>query len=419
MTPTAPRRARHGAQAAVTGTLLATTIAFGLAGCGGSGNRGVGRLDVNGQVTVTSAHGATHTGSSGLVLQTGDRIQVTSGEAMVSLVPNGQLHLRAGTVLTMNKTPDLADGSVLVQPSGTAVRVSAERATLDVVSGAAQLSVGSGTSDLTAKVYQATSRLDVPGNPSVTVAAPRQVILTADTHLPVAPVPLQYRDGDSWDRLFLATAVSISTQLGAAVSGFDAQLASNQGMDASYYQQLLPALSGRSDFVSAFETVEKQPAAQARPGDYLIASDIALRGKRGSFTDRLNGELLFASQGASWGFVAYDQGVTDLNGVLSDVLAAIGRAALPFTGTPNPQIAIGPPATTTPPTTRPPRTTPTTVPATSSPTRNTPTTPPTTAPPAVTPTTAPGVLPGVLGQLLNPLLDPLLQALNNILGGKH
>lgn len=119
--------------------------------------------------------------------------------------------------------------------------------------------------------------------------------------------------------------------------------------------------------------------------------------------------------------MAYDQGVNDLTGVLNDVLAAIGRAALPFTGPPGTQIALGPP-TTAPPTTRPNRQpTPTTTPPTASPGLPRPTVPtPTTTPAAPAPSGVlpVPVLPGPLGQILNPLLDPLVQALNNILSGK-
>jgi hypothetical protein len=247
--------------------------------------------------------------------------------------------------------------------------------------------------------------------------------LTPDTRLPVSAVPLQYQSDDSWDRLYLASAVSISDQLGAAASGLNAQLAANQGKDATFYQQLLPALNSQPDFVAAFYTAQRaQPVAgatAAKPGDYLIASAVALRATHGSLANRLNDELLFHAQGANWGFVALDQGVTDLSGVLNDVLGAIGRAALPITGAPPTQIAIGPPAGATTTTTRPPSR-PVNPPVTVTPRQTVPPaggTTTTTSPLQIPP--PPPAVPGILGGLLNPLLDPLLNALSNILGGHH
>jgi hypothetical protein len=414
---------------AVAGALAGTLVAVGLAGCG-AGGTGLGRLTVDGQVQVTSVHGAAHGARSGEVLRSGDIVTVSSGAAAVRLLPGGQLQLRPGTQLDVDKTSRLLSGAVLIQPAGRPVRVSALASTLVVTTGVAQLAIGSPTAGLTAKVYQATAELDIAGNPPAAIAAPREVRLTPQTLLPVQPTPLQYQDSDPWDHLYLADAELISTQLSAAATGLNAQVPASQGKDPAFYQQLLPSLSGQPDFAGAFQIVQRQQPAGggggSKPGDYLIASVIAMRGSRGSFESRLSAEMSFFSQGAPWGFVAYDQGVLDLTGVLNDVLAGINRATLPVSGAPASQIALGPPATTAPtPTTRPSRptqsvTTTTTTPA--NPRQPHPPVPPTTT------TTAPQpliqlpvpVLPGVLGSLLNPLIDPLIQALNNLLGGgKH
>jgi hypothetical protein len=403
--------------------VLTTVLAVGLAGCGHSSN-GMARLTVNGQAQVTPAKGSARAGHSGDVLHAGDQVRVTAGEAAVSLMAGGVLQLRNGTLLTVDETPRLAAGAILIQPNDNEVRIAAQRATLVVPSGVASLDVSTAAT-LTAKSYKATSYLDISGNPAADITAPREVVLAPDTHLPVAATPLKYADGDSWDRQYLASAAAISTQLAAAATGFNAQLTANEGSDASFYQQILPALNGRPDFVAALARIEKQQsigtAAQAKPGDYLIAEVIALRGTNGSFGDRLDAEMVFFAQGAGWGFVAYDQGVTDMTGVLSAVLAAIGRAALPFTGAPSSQIAIGslpgPTTATTRPSTRP--TTP--GPTTTTPVNPRPVHPPTsiTVPPLPILQLPVPVLPGPLGNLLNPLLDPLIQALNNILKPHH
>ncbi|HEX3539089.1 MAG TPA: hypothetical protein VHT75_01485 [Acidimicrobiales bacterium] len=401
--------------------VLACLIPIGLAACGRT-HSGLGRLTVTGDSTLTRLHGSPQKATSGADLHAGDRVQVASGEAVVNL-HGGVLHLRSGADLVVDATPHLNGGSILVQPSGAGISVAAQRGTLVVPKGVAQLAVGSATANLTAKVYTAVSQLDITGNPAVSIAAPRQVTLTPDTRLPVTAGPLQYQADDAWDRLYLGSAMSVSDQLAAAANGFNAQLSATEGSDPSFYQQLVPALNSRPDFVAAFSAAQHaQPLAgspAAKPGDYLIASVIALRANGGSLINRLNDELLFHAQGANWGFVALDQGVSDLTGVLNDLLGAIGRASLPITGAPPSQLAIGPPPTiATTPTTRPP-TRSTTPPATTAPRV---TVPPATPTPTTNPLTIPAPSqspPGILGGLLNPLLDPLINALNNILGGHH
>jgi hypothetical protein len=411
----------------VAGALVTTLVTVGLAGCG-SKSSGLGRLTVDGQVQVIAANGAAHGAHSGEVLSAGDTVAVSSGGAGVRLLPGGELQLRPGTQLMIDRTPRLKVGAVLIQPSGRTVEISALAATLVVHSGVAQLAIGAPTTGLTAKVYQATAELDIAGNPPAPIAAPRQIRLTPETRLPVQATPLQYQDSDNWDHLYLGDAARISTQLAAAAAGFNSQIPASQGKDPGFYQQLLPALGSEPDFAAAFQVLQhQQPSAAgatSKPGDYLIASVIAIHGSRGSFESRMSDELSFFSQGAQWGFVAYDQGVMDLTGVLNDVLAGINRATLPVSGAPASQIAIGPPATTaapTTPTTRPGRPSPVT-------TTTTPANPRQPHPTTTTTTTVTGppliqlpvpVLPGVLGTLLNPLIDPLIQALNNLLGGKH
>ncbi|MDQ1377820.1 MAG: hypothetical protein QOE15_1993 [Acidimicrobiaceae bacterium] len=423
---TAAFKARSTHRVSVAAGLLATIVTVGLAGCGHS-STGLARITIDGQAQVTPPNGQAHAAHSGDVLKAGDTVQVTVGDAAVRLLPSGVLQLRTGTQLVIGKTPRLASGAILIQAIGRAVQVSAQESTLVVPAGVAQLTVGTVATGMSVKVYQATSHLDIAGNPPTPIAAPRQITLTPQTRLPVQTSPLQYQDSDAWDHLYLASAEAISTQLGAAATGFNAQVPANQGKDAAFYQQLVPELSDRADFVSAFDGVQHAPAAAAaraaKPGDYLIASVIALRGTHGTFTDRLTNELAFSAQGAPWGFVAIDQGVADLTGVLNDVLAAIGRAALPFTGAPASQIAIPPPPSSpSTPTTRPSRpTTPTTRTTTTTtpanPRQPRPATPTTTIPPPLLQLPVP-VLPGPLGAILNPLLDPLIQALNNILAGR-
>jgi hypothetical protein len=405
----------------IVGIILTSTISLGLAGCSHT-STGFGRLTVDGQTKVASNGRDFRAAGTGDILRAGDRVQVTAGRAAIRLLAGGDLQLRAGTTITVNKTPRLTAGAVLVQAAGHPLQISALDATLVVPTGDAQLAVGSLTTGLTVKVYVATSHLDIVGNPPALIAAPRQINLTPQTRLPAQASPLQYVDADPWDHLYLSEAATIATQLAAAAIGFNAQLPATE--PPAFYLQLLPSLGSQPGFMAAFAQVEGQqptgPTA-AMPGDDLIAAVIALRGTHGTFASRLSDELTFFDQGASWGFVAYDQGVEDLNGVVNDVLAGIGRTTLPIGTAPTPQSASSPPTTV--------NSTPTTRPTTQR-------TPPTTAPlgtpghprsqPVVTTTTTllpllhlpVPLLPGPLGSILNPLLDPLIQALDNILAGK-
>jgi hypothetical protein len=404
------------------GAVIAGLLAVALAGCSHSSSS-FARLTVDGQASLVPPGSSTRTAHNGEGLSAGDRVRVGSGQAAVHL-KNGTLQLRAGSELIVDDNLRLLAGAVLIQPAGQPLRVSAQTASLNVPSGAAQMALGSSTSTLTAKVYQGTSELNLDGNPPASITAPRQAIVATDNPQPVQATPLKYEDTDAWDHLYLAPAIAFSGQLAAAAGGFNAQVPANQGKDAAFYQQLVPGLSGRSDFVSAFQVVDRTQSggSACTPGDCLIASVIALRGTRDTIQNRLANELAFYGQGAPWGFVAYDQGVTDLAGVLNDVLSAIGRASLPFTGPPGTAVALGPPPTAAPPTTRPtrvPATTPTTSPRVSrSPTTTTTTTTAPAGPPPLIQLPVPAV-PGPLGNILNPLLDPLIQALNNILSGKH
>ena len=399
------------------GAVVATMAAAALAGCG-SGKSGLGRLTVNGQVEISSGHGKAHPAASGNTLKAGDQVHVIAGSGAIRLASSGLLELRAGSVVVVDKSLQLTKGAVLIEPASQPISVMAQNATLVVPSGAAQLSMGSVLEGLTAKVYQDRSNLEIPGNPSIPIAAPRQVSLTPETKLPVQPKPLVYQDSDGWDHQYLAPEVALSTQLAAAAAGFDAQLMPNQGRDAAFYRALLPNLTAQPDFAAVFAAAQR---VTAKRGDYLIASVIALRGTRGSFATRMSEELTFLAQGASWGFVAHDQGLTDLNGVLNDVLAAIRLAPLPLTGAPSSQIGLSPPTTTAPPTTTvvpngrpvPPPPTTTTVPRA---TRTQPTTPTTVLGPPLIQLPALN-LPPPLGSILNPLLDPLIALLNSILGG--
>jgi len=418
----APRResrpsAGRRAQAVLAGSIAVLLVGATIAACGHAGSSDtLGRLTVSGVVQYAPAGGSLHSAGSGQLLKAGDQVRVTTGSAVIRLVPDGVLELRDGTAVTISKVSRLTAGGLLITPSGHPVHISAANATLLVPSGAAQLIDAGLSGGLTAKVYRDRATLQIPGNPDLGITAPRQATLTIHSLLPIPATPLQYSDADSWDRRFLATAEAFSRQLTAAATGFNAQLSSSQAHDAAYYQRLLPDL-----VTSQVAPSLQAQSAPVKPGDDLIALALAMRGRRGAFGDRMRQELDFKSQGADWGLVALDQGVTDLGPLLNDVLAAIDRASQAFTTPGSGEVAFGPPLSIAPPTTvagrgrTGSRTTPTTSPPRPAVPNAVVATPPTTIAPLL------GHLPQtgtVLDPLLDPLIDPLIDALNRILAGR-
>jgi len=275
------------------------------------------------------------------------------------------------------------------------------------------------TLGLTVKAYISTASLVAPGRPALAVRAPRQASVTDRDLLPQSALPLAYDDTDPWDHRYLASADALGRQLTADVRGFDAQLTPSQGHTPGFYKLLLPRLNGQAGFDAVFSKVQGsattpgQPGV-ATPGNFLVGSAVALEGKMGTFAERWLSEFAFAGEGANWGLVAYDQGVTNTPVLSDEVLVAIGKAPLIFT-LPLPQrtLQLGLQANAGTTTTAPGTTTP-------SPLKKR-TTPPTSSPPPTTPPPS-GPLPQVpvtgispVDKLLDPLLNPLVDTLNNLL----
>jgi hypothetical protein len=201
--------------------------------------------------------------------------------------------------------------------------------------------------------------------------------------------------------------MELADQLQARSDGMTASLRPGEGRSVGFYRTVLPALAGETQFVSDLV----QPARL--PGETLVGATLVRLGRQGTFTQRWSRAFAFRDEGASWGLVALDQGVTDVGRVTGDLDAAIGRAPLLLAAPATPGTAtslVDPVA---------PVAKPTTTAVNRLPSGNAPA-PQSTIPPVTVPGAPPVVLPPPnTGTPLDALLDPLTETVNKLLGVLH
>lgn len=349
------------------------------------------RLDVAGSATVMRSDGTSEVVTAGATLDFGDIVVADEGTAVVEFAAGHRYELRDGTVgsadpsrLVVEMPPTLEAGDALVLdgfPSG--LRVGGT--TLSAV-GATRARVDAGGAVAAVYVAQAGLAGDTPVD---AVPALRQIGLGAAG----AIVPLAYDGADPWDRRFLGESIAFGNRLEALARGYTNDLQpSSQSTSASFFESVLPALDDEREFGADLLDADR-PA-----GETLVGAAIAVQGRRGPFRERWEQIFTFRAQGAAWGLVAHDQGVSSAP-VLETLELAIVES--PLSADPRPTTT-----TTAPP--------PTTAPPAPSPTTTTP--PPTTAPPQPPPTTPPPEDDGLLGPVLDPVLDPVTGILGDVLG---
>jgi hypothetical protein len=235
---------------------------------------------------------------------------------------------------------------------------------------------------------------------SLDVPALRQVAVPAAGLLPGKPSPLIFRAGDAWDQRFLGDAIDLGNQLVARSRGFTAQLGPGEGHTTAFYRQILPALANEPSFDVASLGPDRSP------GEALVGLAIAVTGTRGSFDDRVAAVFAFHDDGAAWGLVALDQGVSRAP-LLAGVDEAIGRGPLSVAEG-RPQPAASAPART--------GRAPATTPAPSSSGGGSVSSPgPSLVPPSPSPSTAGGPL--NTGTPLDNTVNSLVNVLSGLLGG--
>lgn len=334
-------------------------------------------------------------------LHRGDRVKVSRGSATLTLPGQATLELRgprgssSGSDVQVAASPALLAGDVLARRDSGPLTVTAGGSKATVRNGAARISR---TLSVTAAAYAGEVMLSTTGR-TLAVPAYRQATIPVLGVLPGRPSPLALDATDPWDNRFLGLAIDLSQELQQESDGFSSNLATAEARSVGFFKQILPSLAEQPAFGS--DLIDPARA----PGETLVGAAIAVTAKRGDFGSRWSSVFGFRNDGAAWGLVALDQGVTDAPGLSSTVQAALGRATFKPATVGSSQLASGPGA-------QPGGTSPSSGPTTT-------TTRPTTqpgGPPTTQPSSGPIPAPPVTTPV-DPVLDPIVKAINNLLGG--
>ncbi len=356
--------------------LLALAVPLAsLVACGDGGGPAddEARLRVDGSVTVAYVDGGTETVDGDATLSFGDVVTVDEGTATLELAGGQTYELRARptpTTLEVGAPPTLTGGDVLVS-GGFPAQL---RQGSTTVSALGAMKVDSAVPQVVS--YAGRARIDGAGSLDEVLGL-RQVVLTPSA----TSEPLEYDGSDEWDRRYLAEAIAFGTRLEALARGYSADLGARTP-SVSFYEAVLPALGDEREFGA--DLVDDRAA-----GETIVGAAIVVQGREGTFRDRWESVFGFRDQGAAWGLVALDQGVSSAP-LLDTVELAVGapRPSTTTTSTTTTTSGSDQPDTTT---TEPPRGPTTTEPP---------------APPPSPPTTG----------LLDPVLDPVGDILDDLLG---
>ena len=402
----------------VTAVVAVWVVALGLAGCSRSATPTAGRLTVDGQAEVTRPGEGRREVTGSRDLDLGDRVRMRQGTAVIRLPDDRRLELRQGSDLELQEgaredtvRPAVMGGDLLVVSDREPLTVTAATAEV-AVQGDARISRDV---NLLVATYEGTSTLSSAGS-ALDVPALRQASLPPTEQFPTKVSPLQISADDGWDQRYLSDAIDLTSQLDARSQGFTAQLGGGEGRSFTYFRDLFPRLAAEPGFTAPLVNPARPP------GETLVGAAITLEGTRGPFAERWARVFAFRDEGAPWGLVALDQGVSRVP-LLEAIQAAIGRgptqfAEGPVTGTPNsvaPPSRGGSPATTAvaPPTTTTtrPRSRPGTQVTTTS------TTAPPTAPATAVPSGPLNTGSPLIDETVNSLVDTLTGLLRSLGGG--
>ncbi|MGH9265958.1 MAG: hypothetical protein ACRD1D_14810, partial [Acidimicrobiales bacterium] len=301
---------------------IVTLLVVAIAGCTGSSRPAAGRLTVEGQADVTRpGEDRVEVTNGSRDLKAGDRVRVREGTAVIRLPDDRRLELRVGSELEMRSAegdddevrPALMAGDLLVVSDGGPYTVAVTDAQV-AVHGDARISRGVA---LLVAAYEGTAQLSAGGS-TLAVPALRQASLPPAGQFPTRVTPLEASPSDGWDQRYLSDAIELGGQLDARSQGFTAQLGPNEGRSYQYFRDLFPRLAAEPGFTAGMVN-----SARA-PGETLVGAAITLEGTRGTFAERWASVFGFRDQGASWGLVALDQGVTRVP-LLEAVEAAVSR----------------------------------------------------------------------------------------------
>lgn len=218
-------------------------------------------------------------------------------EAEVEIVEDTRLTLRRGNLLADLEGPGTVDAeNVTVSSRNAAFRV--DRA----------LSTRVG-------VYEGNVVLTRPGR-SLALPRLRQAIVAGGI-LPRSEKPLSITYTDRWDRRFLQEAIDLDIRLQNFGRGLESQLGARSGLE--FFTAVMPGT----------DVTFLLPHGASRRSDVLIGMAIALE----AVVDPLRLQSLFDgvfglwNDGASWGLIAYERGVTQI-GLFARLLDMVRLAGL-------------------------------------------------------------------------------------------
>jgi hypothetical protein len=300
-----------------TAALCAATAL--LVGCNRSSpGASAARLKVDGQVQLDTPRRLFELTSGKHTVHYGDRVKVLSGTAVLERGDGSTLELRRDSEIRFDAHPALLAGSALAVAGKEPLVVEAAGSSLSVDRGAARLTR---TLAVSAASYTGAISIESVGQ-TLEVPALREATVATAGVLPAHVNPISYDSRNVWDRRYLGVAIELSDQLQARSDGLTSELAPGEGRSAGFYSTVLPALAREREFKPAL-LLSSRPA-----GETLVGATLAELGREGSFTNRWQKTFAFRDEGATWGLVALDQGITDVTKVTGNLDAAIGRAPL-------------------------------------------------------------------------------------------
>lgn len=408
MSDVANRPAARRVLTAVLVLVLVAGLVTVVARRDGDGRSGGAQLHTDGVALLTRGRSAPRRVTGTATLRDGDVVEAVEGALMVDLPGGARLEGRPGAgqidatkvrFAALSESPELVAGELLVSADhGAEVEAGGNRVRLDPGAdgpSAARLSRALGVA---AGVYRGSATFDSAGQQRV-VPALRELSVAAVGRPPANPDPLIVHADDPWDRRYLGAAMDLDKKLAELSDTYTKTLRRTEGRTVAFFRDLLPGLATEPSFTNALLVA----SPDRKQGDSLVGGAIASLGRKGSFADRWDQVFSFHDDGAGWGIVALDQGVSQ-DPLLEALDNAVNSTGFQFAQ----PARTGSTAPSSGPTTAP-----SGGPSTTRPVGTSPTAPPTTTP-AGPPTTPPPVVPPATGV---PPVDDLVDTVNQVVGG--
>ena len=251
---------------------------------------GTARL-VPGDAAVT-VHRGSPTAAADAPLRSGDALTVTRGTAIVQTA-TGRLLARMGSTINFGDTsPRIVRGDVLAV--GNHMRVATQPANL-VVNGVTHITQAL---SLEVSAYEGATSVRTAVEEYALDALRRVVVVGAGGSTSGRVSPVTIDGSDAWDRQYLGVALELDRGLNARSRGISLQ---TEGTGADVKSRLLNALSPWTDLM---------PLGQSSVGDAVVAAELATAAHLDA--NGIREMLLSRADGASWGLIAYELGLTSM-----------------------------------------------------------------------------------------------------------